>query len=633
MKLLFRLALQNKKMYGLLAITAAAMILLSISSQLEMFSIRVLTNRNATDVFELFSDNEKEVTFSNVEEVWVDISGAEDVPITKNDADKYIINKKGSSNSFIDKVLAFLDSKLNLMGNLKNMAIMILLVGIMKALSQFASQYSMKLVAIKVSKSLREKYFAHLQTLSMSFYQQYHVGNLSSRVMGDASVVAESINSFLINYMQTPFVILTTFTVLLITSFKLTLIIFIGCPLIIFPIIFLARRIKRISKMIQRNQESFGSVLLDFLSGIQTVKAFAMEKFSYEKYCEQNDRMAELEEKISRYSFASRPVLHFIGSFFLSVVLLYGIFIANMSVSELIFYCALLYLFYEPIKKFSEENSKIQRGVAAAERMFEVLDMQPKVKDKEDALEFHGLADQIVFDDVWFKYGEEWILKGLSFTINKGETVALVGPTGAGKSTIAQLFPRLYDIQKGSIKIDGNSIDEYTQKSLRENMGYVPQKPFLFYDTIASNISFGRDFPEQEIKNAAERAHAAEFIENLPNKYNFPLAEGGKNLSGGQQQRLAIARALVKNASILIMDEATSSLDAVSENKIRDAIQDLHGHVTQIIIAHRFSTIENADKIVYMEKGEIIDIGDKKELLKRCEGFRIMWRMMHKDDG
>jgi ABC-type multidrug transport system fused ATPase/permease subunit len=251
--------------------------------------------------------------------------------------------------------------------------------------------------------------------------------------------------------------------------------------------------------------------------------------------------------------------------------------------------------------------------------------LKPQIQDQDQAVDMTEFKDQIEFDHVWFKYQDDWVIKDLSFTVKRGQIVALVGSTGAGKSTIVQLLPRLYEIQKGDIRIDGVSIKSFSQKSLREQIAFVPQKPFLFFDTVSENIRFGRSFTPEEVTDAAEQAFAHEFIDELPNKYNTVLAEMGKTLSGGQQQRLAIARALVKKAPILVMDEATSSLDSVSENKIKSAIRLLQGKVTQILIAHRLSTIEHADKIIFLEKGRKLAEGNIEELLLTCPQFRHMW--------
>jgi ABC-type multidrug transport system fused ATPase/permease subunit len=257
--------------------------------------------------------------------------------------------------------------------------------------------------------------------------------------------------------------------------------------------------------------------------------------------------------------------------------------------------------------------------------MFEVLDLKPQIQDCNGAIELKQFESMIEFDRVSFRYHKDWVIRDLSFTVRKGEVVAIVGPTGAGKSTVVQLLPRLYDVQQGEIRIDGIAINAYSQRSLREHIAFVPQRPFLFYDTVAENIAFGCAYSPDEIRLAAERAYAHEFIIDLPQGYNTLLAEMGKSLSGGQQQRLAIARALVKKAPILVMDEATSSLDAISENRIKRAIYELQGEITQILIAHRLSTIEHVDRIIFLDQGEKIAEGSKEELLRDCKPFRIMW--------
>jgi ABC-type multidrug transport system fused ATPase/permease subunit len=634
MRLLFRIAFQNHKHKLLLVLTIISMCLLTLSTQLEIFSLGVITKKGP-DFFELFApikNGELEKTDSVAKEIvnqrWEEIDTGKKGTITKTEAEEYLFPRK--KKNFIDQVITKLNEIFPIEGNIKNLALMILVVAIFKAIMLFTQRFATRLVAIRVSRDLRQDYFEHIQSLSMSFYQKHNIGSLSARVVGDAALIAEAINATLVNYLQTPYTVATTLTLCFLTSWQLSLIIFFGFPTILFPIIFLAKRVKRISKQIQQNQERFSSVLIDFLAGVQTVKVFAMEDFSLKKYREQNHRMAALEQKSARYDLSSRPVVHTIGMFFLATVLLYGLYVLGMSVSEVLFYGGLLWVFYEPIKKFAEENSHIQRGISAAERMYEVMELKPQIEDSKEATELKSFESEIEFDNVWFRYEDEWVLKGLSFTVPKGKTVAIVGPTGAGKSTIVQLLPRLYDVQQGEIRIDGKSIKTYTQRTLRDAIAFVPQKPFLFLDTIYENITFGRDFGEERVYDAAKRAYADEFIRELPKGYQTELNDAGKNLSGGQQQRLAIARALIKNAPILVMDEATSSLDPISENRIKVAIEALRGQVTQIIIAHRLSTIEDADKIIYLDRGQKVAEGTRDELLEKCPGFRHMWEMLHK---
>ncbi len=640
MKLLIEAAVRSRRHLSLLIVTFVTLIALTVASQLEMFALGILSH-NGADFFALFSPQKKvestnpldqrsaveSISLEQVEKQWSLIDKEGTGSITKQQAAAYMAQKKDENplNWLIRKV----KDKFAFTSNINALIFALVCVAVFKAIWLFASRYTTQILAIRISRDLRQQYFEHIQTLPMSFYQKHNIGSLSSRIVGDAGQIATSINSWLTNYLQTPFTVITCLSMCVYLSWQLSLVIFIGVPLIISPIVFLARRVKRVSRQLQSNQERFANVLIDFLAGIQTVKIFAMEAFSLKKYVEQNDRMAVLESKTAKYGLLTRPILHAITTLCLASVVLFGLYTIGLSLSQLIVFCGLLQLVYEPVKKFADENANIQRGVVAAERMFEVLHLKPEIEDKKGAISLPGFNNLIEFENVWFRYGEEWILKDVSFTVRKGETVAIVGPTGAGKSTIVQLLPRLHEVQKGEIRIDGKPLSAYTQKSLREQIAFVSQKPFLFCDTIAANISFGRNFPQERIESAAKRAHAEEFISRLPDKYDSKLDEAGQNLSGGQQQRLAIARALVKEAPILILDEATSALDSLSELHIKNAIANLHGEVTQILIAHRLSTIEHADKIIYIDRGVKIGEGNKDELLNTCEPFRRMWEALY----
>ena len=602
MKLLFKAAFFNKKHFLLMCFTLASLFFLTLTSSLEMFALGVISDKNN----QIFSKYESE-----------------------SSTDGSSFNKKVNP---IQKLFLKLDSTFKLNHNemtgkkLASVLSMVACVVFLKALGLFFSRFSTQMLSVNVSKDLRQRYFEHLQKLPMSFYQKYNIGMIASRVGVDASQIAFSINAFVTNYFHTPVKIVFTLVVCFLISWQLTSVIFIGIPLIVLPVIFLTKRVKKITRELQKNQEKFTTVLIDFLAGIQTVKIFSMEKFTLCKYKEQNDEMAHLEIKTAKYDLLIRPILHMITIFCVIGIMFFGLYTLKMSLSELLMFCGFLHQFYEPVKKFSEENAIIQKGVVAAERMFEVLELNAQDEDGKENEQIH-FNSEIEFRNVWFRYEEKWILKDLCFSLKKGQTLAIVGATGAGKSTIVNLLPRLYEIQKGSILIDGIPIQDLSKKSLRKVFSFVPQKPFLFFDTVKANINYGEDFSDEKIKEAAIKAQAHEFIANLPKEYDTMLSEAGKNLSGGQQQRIAVARALVKQAPILILDEATSSLDSLSEHAIKNAIRNLHGDVTQIIIAHRLSTIEHADKILFLENGEVVSEGTKDELLKKCPMFKQMWEL------
>lgn len=636
MKQLFLSVFKNPKHRALFIFTVVAMCALTVATQLEVLSIGVMTKKGP-GVFELFAPMQDgalqrvdQIDRTTLDQRWNEIAGADSSVMTKEEARDFIT--RTNSNDRIQQVINIVDQVFPISSNLRNLAIVLICVALFKAITLFAHRFATRVLAIRVSRDLRQEYFEHIQSMPMEFYQQYNIGSLSSRVVGDTSLIAEAVTAVMTNYLQTPFTVISTLILCFFTSWQLSLIVFFGFPLIVIPIVYISGRVRKISKQIQQNQEQFTSVLIDFLSGIQTVKVFSMENFSLKKYKEKNEQMAKLEKKSARYDLSSRPVVHTIAMSFLSISMLWGLYVLKLSVSEALFFCGLLYVFYEPVKKFAEENSHIQRGIAASERMFDVMSIKAKITDSPDAVSLEGFQKQLEFDKVSFRYGNEWVLNDLSFTVKKGETVAIVGPTGAGKSTIVQLIPRLYEPQSGQIRIDGKPIESYTQKSLRDQIAFVPQRPFLFIDTVAANISFGNDYTQDKIQDAAVKAHAHEFIKRLPEGYQTELSETGKNLSGGQQQRLAIARALFKEAPILILDEATSSLDTVSEQGIKMAIKELRGQVTQIIIAHRLTTIEDADKIIYLESGRKVAEGTKDDLLQCCPGFRQMWDAMHQTD-
>jgi len=633
MRLLIMAAIRSRNHLPLALLTMLSLIFMSIADNMEKLSLGVIAN-NGADFFALFSSKKsingpQSVDYQVVEERWAQIDKDNKGYITKYDAQTYLASSKKDNNP-LQYLINTTCAKLDLQKNLFVIIWALVIIALIKAIILFFSRYLVQMLSIKVTRDLRRQFFEHIQSLPLSFYQEHNLGSLTARAVGDAGQIASSLNSCLTNYVQTPFVLTLSLYLCFSISWQLSLIIFFGLPAIIFPIIFLTKKVRKVARQMQRNQESFTSVLLDFLSGILTVKIFAMEKFTLQKFNEQNERIAKLEKKSAKYSLLTRPILHTITTVCLATVLIIGLYYLNMSVAQLLMFCALLHSFYEPVKKFAEENANVQRGVIAAERMFEVLHLKPAIKDVDGAKKITAFNDKIVFNNVSFKYKDDWVLKDVSFEVKQGQTIALVGATGAGKSTIVQLLPRLFEPQKGFISIDGEKLQSFTQESLRELIAFVPQRPFLFYDTIFENIRFGRPYSFEEVEQAAIKAHAHEFIVELGETYNHTLMDAGKNLSGGQRQRLTIARALIKNAPILVLDEATSALDAISESKIKQALEEQKNNMTQIIIAHRLTTISHADKIIMLDKGRVIAQGTKDELLASCLPFKRMWDHFHR---
>ena len=483
MKLLILAAIQNRKHYVLLLFTMFAMCLLTLSSQVEILSIGVIA-RTGPDFFVLFGEKgqEDEVKKATVDDRWTTISSTD--TITKTQANNYLLSKK--SGGLVYRVNQFLDQHFHIAKNLKRLAYVVIVVAFFKAVALFFYRYFTQVVAIRVSRDLRQRCFEHVQKLSMDFYHQFELSQISSRVSGDARVVAQSVNALLINYLQTPFAIMSTFIALLFISWRLTLVVFFGVPLIIVPVVYITKRVKQIAHSMATNSENCARILMECVLGIFTIKTFTMESFSIRKYTDNNLFMAKLEERSARYSLASRPILHMVSSVFFATVILVGLYLFEIAPEELLVYCGLLYVFYEPVKKFAEENVQIQQGIVAAERMFDLLEQQPSVVDAPDAEPLHSFEHQIEFRNVSFRYRDEWVLRNLSFTVPKGHIVAIVGPTGAGKSTIVSLLPRLYDLSEGVILIDDKPLTAYTQESLRKNIAFVPQKPFLFLGRVVN---------------------------------------------------------------------------------------------------------------------------------------------------
>ena len=632
MRRLFSLAFSNKLYPLLLFLTLLAGLFFTLFTQLEMLSLGIITKKGP-DVFELFGgqkervpNTSKTISLEQIEKKFEEIDLNKDGTIDQQEIKEYLASTKRMG--VVDGVLDYLQKVFPSEKQVSVLVITLLSISLMKALMLFIHRFGVRYFSIQISKNVRTNYFTHLQNLPMSFFQQHNIGALSSRAVNDGYIIADGINSSLVNYVQTPFALISTLIVCFTISWKLSCLIFLGFPFLVIPIVIIAKRIRSLARQLQKKQEAFSSVLVEYLSGVQTMKLYGLETFSLKKYEEQNEAMADLEVHTARYDNSSRPILHVIGMICLALVLVIGLWFLGLPLYEVLFFCGLLSAVYEPIKKFAEENGRIQRGLAAADRLFDVLDRPIEKKKEKELLPTCRFTESISFQNVSFSYEEDSrvVLSDLSFSLPKGKCVALLGATGSGKSTIISLLTKLFDPTKGHILIDQTPLDTIAPEAARSLFAVVPQKTFLIHDSVKENIRLGRPFSDLEVYQAAKLAHADEFITSLPRGYDTILLEAGKSLSGGQQQRLAIARALIKKSPVLVLDEATSSLDPVSEGLIKQTLLSLKGSTTQLIIAHRLSTIEEADFIIVLHQGQKVGEGTKEELLRSCPYFQLLWK-------
>ncbi len=468
---------------------------------------------------------------------------------------------------------------------------------------------------------VRQEVFEKTLQLHLGYFTEQRKGNILSRMTSDVAEVEFIITTSFKALFREPILLILYFVVLFHISASLTFFVLIYIPIAGGFVGFLVSRLRKQSKQVQETIGTVLSIMDEAFGGIRIVKAFNAENFVKKKFQEENQRYTYLLKSIGYKRELSSPFSEFMGVALVIGVVLYGGNLIlqgdkSLTAPQFFGFLGILSQVTQPIKEIMTMFSHIQRGVASAERIFELIDVKPEVQDKVNAKILPAFSEKINFENVSFAYqNENWVLKNINFTIPKGKMVALVGASGSGKSTIADLLCRFYEVQKGRILIDGYDIKEITMHSLRKQMGIVSQEAILFNDTVFNNIAFGTEATLEEVIQASKIAHAHEFIEKLPQGYHTNIGERGSQLSGGQRQRISIARAVLKNPAILILDEATSALDNESEKIVQEALNELMQERTSLVIAHRLSTIQKADEILVMEKGEIIEKGTHQELL------------------
>jgi len=528
--------------------------------------------------------------------------------------------------------------------------IAIVVFAVVRGIFGFLQRYLAATVGLYIIKDLRNEITQRLLSLSPSFFTRHSTGSLIARMTNDTLLVRTALTDAAAAMIRDSIRIVALLVAAFYLDPFLALIAFVGLPIAFYPVVRFGRKVRRLSRI---GQDQFGgltAILQETIVGQKVIRAFSMESFEQKRFARENEKATETLRKAEKYGALSAPTNEIVASFAIALVIFYGgisVISGVRTAGDFIAFIAAMFLLYEPVKKLSRINNTVQSGVAASERIFELLDAESDVVEKPDAKLLPLTKARIEYRDVSFKYSEQpsngkeaedekrpWIIKNVSLEIEPGETVALVGMSGGGKSTLVSLLLRLYDPRQGEIFIDGTDIGDVTLSSLRQSIALVDQHTFLFNDTVFNNIAYGKvGASEDAIVNAAKAANAHEFILTLPYGYQTVIGDLGLRLSGGERARISIARALLKDAPILILDEATASLDSESEKLVQDAIDCLMKGRTVLVIAHRLATIRKADKIAVMIRGQLVELGSHNQLLARDGEYAKLYRLQFRDEG
>ena len=548
---------------------------------------------------------------------------------TKNELKRPTLELSNNLGDFIEN---WLNYQVTSFASNDNQKAILFVVGIviilffLKNVSNYFALFFSTLIRNGVIKDLKKNIYEKIIILPLEYFSKNKKGDLISRMSSDVIEVQNSFLSIIEIFIRDPLTIIFTLGAMFIISYKLTVFVIVFIPLSGFVISFIGKTLKRKSLLVQKEQAELTSITEETINGIKIIKSFLAEKFFESKFNTTNSKFLNYSNKLINRQNIAAPLSEFLGILVIGVLLWYGgkLVLIEMELKPAAFitYMGLAYGVLTPAKSISKAFYSLKKGNAAAERVFEIIDMHSEFFNETKQNKLTSFNKEIVFNNVCFKYDKAEVLENISFKVNKGEMVAIVGASGSGKSTLVNLIPRFYDKISGKITIDGLDIKNMSRSNIRSLIGFVSQESILFNSSVIENITLGdidKDMDER-LKNSISIANAQEFIDDLPEKLNYNVGDNGSNLSGGQKQRIAIARAVFYDSPILVLDEATSSLDSKSEKLVQNAIDKLMVDKTSIVIAHRLSTIQNANKIIVLDKGKIVEEGSHETLLK-SNGF------------
>ena len=521
--------------------------------------------------------------------------------------------------------------------SLKWIPFAVIAIFLFKGLCNYGQAILMSSIGLRIVTNLRNQLYEQIQKQSLSFFADHPTGLLMSRITNDVQSVQTASAEAITALVKDSFMLLGLVGVIFYTDWKLALIAMVVFPLTVYPIAWFGRKIRNVTTSTQITMGTLNSLLQETISGTRIVKAFGMEKYESKRFAAENEKLFKYNMKSVSVNAISSPLMDFLGGLGIAAVIFYGgynVVQGNSTPGTFFSFIAALLMLYEPVKRLTNINNTINQGIAGADRIFSIIDRVPDIEDKSDVVILPHVTQSIDIENVTFCYDEKPVLKNINLSIKAGEVVAFVGMSGGGKTSLVNLIPRFYDVSAGRIMIDGYDIRNVSLKSLRSQIAIVTQQTILFNDTVRNNIAYGDiQRTEEDIINAAKAANAHDFIMRLPKGYESNIGELGTKLSGGEKQRISIARALLKNAPILILDEATSSLDTEAEIEVQDALDNLMKGRTTLVIAHRLSTIRNADRIIALVSGKIVEEGDHETLMKKKGEYFRLYNLQFKDEG